>query len=133
MKSNLLRIVLILLCSAFAAVAADKAPAKLETMIQNALKGYNAADAKAFFADYAAAAAAIATPETYKALYESGVKPQFGKFVSMTFLAAESSINDEAPMLAYAAKFEKGEAKVSVNFMKEDAGLKILQISIQPK
>ena len=30
-------------------------------------------------------------------------------------------------------KFEKGNAKVSVNFMKEDTGLKIIQISLEQK
>ena len=133
MKSNLFRLLFVFLCTACAVLAADGPPAKLDAMVQKAMKAYNAADAKAFFADYAAAAAAIATPETYKLMYEDMYKAKFGKFVSMTFNAKESSINDEAPLLVYAAKFEKGAGKVGVNFMKEGDALKIIQISIQPE
>ncbi len=133
MKSKLFRFLFVFLCAAYAAVAADAPPAKLDTMVQKAMKAYNDADSKAFFADYAAAAAAIATPQTYKLMYEDMYKAKFGKFVSMTFNAKESSINDEAPLLIYAAKFEKGAAKVGVNFTKEGEALKIIQISIQPE
>jgi|GEM_PF-3220511 len=132
MKSSLLRLLCVLLCTAFTAIAADAPPANLDKMVQNAMKAFNAGDAKAFFADYSKSSSAIATPEIYKAMYEDMYKAKVGKFVSMTFVPAESSINDDAPLLIYAGKFEKGTGKIAVNFIKEDAGLKIIQVMIQP-
>jgi hypothetical protein len=131
MKNTLIRTLLALLCTAFTAIAADKAPPKLDAMVDNAMKAYNASDSKAFFADFAAAMASIATPDTYKLMYEDMAKPKYGKFVSKTLIPAETSINEDAPLLVYKAKFEKGEAKLGVNFLKEGAGFKIMQISIQ--
>ena len=52
--------------------------------------------------------------------------------LSRTLIANESSINDEAPLLVYKAKFAKGEAKLSVNFIKEGATMKIMQVQIAP-
>lgn len=133
MKNTFIRILLALVCTTLTAFAADdKLQAKLDTMVDNAMKGYNAADHKVFFADYTAAAAGITTPETYKALYEDMYKAKYGKFVSKAVIAGETSLNDDAPLVVYKAKFEKGEAKLGVNFIKDEKGMKIMQISIQP-
>jgi hypothetical protein len=131
----LTRFLLTLLCTACLAIAADKAPAKLDTMVENAMtKGYNAGDAEAFFAEFAAVMDGIATPENFTALYDNSlVKGKLGKFVSKALVPGETSLNDEAPLLVYKAKFEKGEAKLSVNFLKEGNGLKVMQITIAPQ
>jgi hypothetical protein len=129
---NLIRLLLALVCTALTAIGDDKLQPKLDTIVDNAMKGYNAGDAKAFFADYASALSAIATPENYKFMFEDTHKAKLGKFVSKTVIAGETSLNDEAPLVVYKAKFEKGEAKLSVNFLKEEKGLKIMQIMIQP-
>ena len=124
---------LVLLCTTLSILAADKtAPAALEATVDKTMKAYNAGEWKAFFADYAQSMSAIATEQTFKALYESGAKPQFGNYVSRTLIAGESSINDEAPLLVYKAKFAKSEAKLSVNFIKEGAAMKIMQVQIAP-
>jgi hypothetical protein len=130
MKNTFIRLLLALACTAFA-LADDKLQPKLDTIVDNAMKGYNAADAKVFFADYASFAASIATPENYKFMYEDTHKAKLGKFVSKALVAGETSLNDDAPLVVYKAKFEKGEAKLAVNFIKEEKGMKIMQISIQ--
>jgi len=133
MNRHIFRTVIVLLCTSLIVFAADKtAPAALETSVDKAMKAYNAGDWKAFFADYAQSMSAIATEQTFKALYESGAKPQFGNYVSRTLIAGESSINDEAPLLVYKAKFAKGEAKLSVNFIKEGSAMKLMQVQIAP-
>ena len=133
MNRHIVRILIVYLGTSLITFAADKtAPAALEATLDKAMKAYNAGDWKAFFADYAPSMSAIATEQTFKALYESGTKPQFGNYVSRTLIANESSINDEAPLLVYKAKFAKGEAKLSVNFIKEGATMKIMQVQIAP-
>jgi hypothetical protein len=123
---------LALLCTAFTVTAADKAPPKLDAMVDKAMAGYNASDFKTFFADFAEAMASIATADAFKLMYEDAAKSKYGKFVSKTLIPAETSINDDAPLLVYKGKFEKGEAKLGVNFLKEGGGFKIMQISILP-
>jgi hypothetical protein len=133
MNRHVVRALIVVLCTSLITFAADKtAPAALEATVDKAMKAYNASDWKAFFADYAQSMSAIATEQTFKALYESSAKPQFGNYVSRTLIAGESSINDEAPLLVYKAKFAKGEAKLSVNFIKEGTAMKIMQVQIAP-
>src|SRR5262245_27673049 len=84
MKNTLLRLLLALICTVCTAMGDDKLQPKLDTIVDNAMKGYNAGDAKAFFADYASTVSAIATPENYKAMYEDAHKAKLGKFVSKT-------------------------------------------------
>jgi hypothetical protein len=133
MNLHLLRIIIALACTSVVILAADKtAPAALEASVDKALKAYNAGDWKAFFADYAQSMSALANEQTFKALYESAAKPQFGNYVSRTLIAGESVTTGETPLLVYKAKFSKADAKLSVNFIKEGSALKIMQLRIDP-
>jgi hypothetical protein len=99
MNCQFLRILIILASMSLVSVAADKtAPAALEASVDKALKAYNAGDWKAFFADYAQAMSALANEQTFKALYESAAKPQFGNYVSRTLVAGESVTTGETPL-----------------------------------
>lgn len=111
--------------------AAD-APKELESIVENAMKGYNAGDAKVFFADYAKLLAAVAVPATFDALYKNGALKEFGKYESKKLIAAQSVVEGETPLLVFEAKFEKNpKVKLSVNFMKEEGKPKVMQVTIE--
>jgi hypothetical protein len=104
-------------------------PAKLEAMVDKAMKAYNDEDAKAFFADYAKSMAAIATEQVFKNLYVDQAKRDFGKYVSREPIAAQTVTIGDFPLLVYQAKFEKNDkVKISVNFTFEDGAFKVMQI-----
>lgn len=111
--------------------AAD-APKELESIVENAMKGYNAGDAKVFFADYAKLLAAVAVPATFDALYKNMALKDFGKYESKKLIAAQSVVEGETPLLVFEAKFEKNpKVKLSVNFMKEEGKPKVMQVTIE--
>lgn len=103
--------------------------AKLEGMLDNALKAYNAQDAKTFYADYAKSLAGIATPQAFETMYKNNYMVNFGKYVSKTMIKGESVTTGDFPLFVYTAEFEKNKkVKVSCNFTKEDGNYKIMQI-----
>lgn len=96
------------------------------------MKGYNAGDAKVFFADYAKLLSAVATPAMFDALYKNAAMKEYGKYESKSLLAKESVVDGETPLLVFAAKFEKNpKVKLSVNFMQEDGKPKVMQVTIE--
>lgn len=96
------------------------------------MKGYNAGDAKVFFADYAKLLAAVAVPATFDALYKNGELKEFEKYESKKLIAAQSVVEGETPLLVFEAKFEKNpKVKLSVNFMKEEGKPKVMQVTIE--
>jgi hypothetical protein len=114
--------------SVHSAGAADSKP--LDAMVDKAMAGYNAGDAKVFYADYAKMMAAVATEAVFNAMYKS---QPYGKYVSRTPIKAETVLVGDSPLLVYQAEFEKNKkVKLSVNFTKEDGALKIMQIQIVP-
>jgi hypothetical protein len=120
----------ILLCFvgmlSISAYAADQK--SLDAVVDKALVGYNAGDAKVFFADYAKMMAAIATDAAFDAMYKS---QPFGKYVSRQPIKAETVLAGDSPLLVYQAEFEKNKkVKISVNFTKEDGAFKVMQIQI---
>jgi hypothetical protein len=114
--------------SAHAAGAADSNA--LDATVDKAMAGYNAGDAKVFFADYAKMMAAVATEGTFNLMYKS---QPYGKYVSRTPIKAETVLLGDNPLLVYQAEFEKNKkVKISVNFTKEDGAFKVMQIQIAP-
>ena len=110
--------------------AAD-APKELESIVENAMKGYNAGDAKIFFADYAKSLSAVATPATFDALYTNMAMKEFGKYVSKKLIPGESVAQGETPLLVFEAKFEKNpRVKLSINFLQEEGRPKLMQVTI---
>ena len=110
--------------------AAD-APKELESIVENAMKGYNAGDAKIFFADYAKSLSAVATPATFDALYTNMAMKEFGKYVSKKLIPGESVAQGETPLLVFEAKFEKNpRVKLSINFLQEAGKPKLMQVTI---
>ncbi|MFN7976061.1 MAG: hypothetical protein U0166_27625 [Acidobacteriota bacterium] len=103
--------------------------AKLEGMLDNALKAYNAQDAKAFYADYAKSLAGIATDQAFNTMYKDGYMKDLGKFVSKTMVKEKSVVTGDFPLMVFNAKFDKNEkVTLSCNFTKEDGNFKIMQI-----
>lgn len=114
------------------ALRAADAPKALDAIVENAMKGYNAGDAKVFFADYAKLLSAVATPAMFDALYKNAAMKEYGKYESKSLLAKESVVDGETPLLVFAAKFEKNpKVKLSVNFMQEDGKPKVMQVTIE--
>jgi hypothetical protein len=113
--------------SAHAAGAADGKA--LDAMVDKAMAGYNASDAKAFFADYAKLVAAVATETTFNAMYKGVYFQTYGKYVSRQPIKAETVLEGDTPLLVYQAEFERNKkVKISVNFIKEDGAFKVMQI-----
>ena len=108
-----------------------EAPKALDAIVENAMKGYNAGDAKVFFADYAKSLSAIATPATFDALYTNMAMKEFGKYVSKKLIPGESVAQGETPLLVFEAKFEKNaRVKLSINFLQEEGKPKLMQVTI---
>lgn len=111
--------------------AAD-APKPLDAMVEKTMKAYNDQDSKAFFADYAKAMSAIASPAMFDALYKNMALKEFGKYVSKSFIAGQSVVQGETPLLVFEAKFEKNpKVKLAFNFMQEDGKPKVMQVTIE--
>src|SRR5262249_10858686 len=88
-------ILTVLLVSAPFAVADEKIDLKaFEKTVDRALKAYNDNDDKKFWAEFAKAADALKTKETFDALYTNGLKPLFGKFEKRGELMKEKTVLD---------------------------------------
>ncbi|PKL48693.1 MAG: hypothetical protein CVV42_08605 [Candidatus Riflebacteria bacterium HGW-Riflebacteria-2] len=106
----------------------------IDAMIDKMMEGYNAGDATAFYADWAAMMAAICTPQAFQTLYVDNYMKTFGAYVSRTVNADESVVMADVPngLLVYTAKFANNEnIKMSVNLFKENDIWKIQQLTIQ--
>jgi hypothetical protein len=122
--------------SAPASRAADADPKVLEAQVVKLLEAYNKDDVKAFFADWAKAAAAIATPEVYNALYKAGAKNMVGDYVakSIKFRKEGSVLSGDVLVVYFEAAFSKEkDGLITVNFMKEGDAYKFLQVRIAKK
>ncbi len=102
----------------------------IDAIVSKAMKAYNDADYKKFFADYAKAMSVLATEQTFNALYKTGAMPTYGKFKSMKFIEKVSVTKGDFLLINYEAEFEKKKAKLQVNFMKEDGVYRIQQLQI---
>jgi hypothetical protein len=101
----------------------------LDPIVDKALAGYNALDAKVFFADYAKALAAVATEPTFDMMYKDMFFKTYGKYISRQPINVETVFDADTPLVVYQAEFEKNKkVKISVNFMKEDGAFKVVQI-----
>ena len=136
LKMLVLVVMMVIGCSAlFAGMmpAAEEIKA-FDAIVDKAMTAYNDGDSKAFYADFAAMMASIATPEAFKALYVDTYMKTFGKYVSRTVIEAETVVVPDVPngLLVYEAKFEKNEkVKLSVNLFKENGAWKLQQVTIQ--
>ena len=105
----------------------------LDAMVDKALDGYNNADTKVFYADFAKSMAAIATDQAFQTLYKDNYMTNFGKYKSKKFDPAKSVLSDGMGLLSYTAEFEKNaKMTVSVNIMKEEDKLLFMQIQFNP-
>lgn len=109
-------------------VNADEMAKKLDATVEKLIAAYNAGDAKAFNAEFATSMAAIATPEVFKTLYVDNYMANLGKVTKRIMANTKCSFNEDAPLVVYDAEFEKGKGSISVNFIKEEAGLKVMQV-----
>ena len=136
MKMMLVTLMMVLLSGALFAGVMPVAEelAVLDAMVDKAMAGYNAGDATAFYADFAAMMAAICTPQAFQALYIDNYKKTFGDYVERSINADETVVMADVPngLLVYTAKFANSEkVKLSVNLFKENDTWKIQQIGIQ--
>jgi hypothetical protein len=126
-------VLLLCLCSAMAARAADVDKAKLEKTVDTMLKAYNEGDAKTFNAQYAKTMAAVATEQTFNTLYKGQAMDKYGKFESKKAIDKETVATGDFPLLVYEGKFAKAEkVKISVNFTKDGDELKVMQVRFDP-
>jgi hypothetical protein len=106
----------------------------MDAMIDKMMAGYNAGDATAFYADWAAMMAAVCTPQAFQTLYVDNYMKTFGAYASRTINADETVVMAGVPngLLVYTAKFANNEnVKMSVNLMKENNVWKIQQLTLQ--
>jgi hypothetical protein len=127
---------LLVVASGFPAHAADLAPGlspalfkQLDAMTGKAVDAYNKQDSKKFYADYAKQMSAIATPQTFQALYgANGYMKTVGTVKTRKFAPKKSAVNGAVAILVYDATFSKGAGVVNVNFIKEGNAFKIQQV-----
>jgi hypothetical protein len=111
-------------------------PKKLTEQMETLLEAYNKNDVKAFFANWAKAAEAIATEPTYNVLYKMGAKSNVGDYKAKTakFRKEGSVLEGDVLIVYFEAEFSKHkECMISVNFMKEGGGYKFLQVLMEKK
>jgi hypothetical protein len=116
--------------------AADADPKILEEKVVKLLEAYNKDDVKAFYADWAKSAAAIATPQVYDALYKMGAKTMVGDYVakSIKFRKEGSVLSGDLLVVYFEAAFSKEkDGLVTVNFVKEGDAYKFLQVKMSKK
>jgi hypothetical protein len=104
-----------------------------EPMVDNAMQGYNKEDHQAFYKDYTKSMASVATESTFKMMVMNMWKKETGNYKSRKLIDSRCSFNDSAPLLVYEADFENAKKILSVNFLKEEDELKIVQIVVTAK
>ena len=106
--------------------------APFEKVLDKALAAYNADDATAFNANFAKAAHPPADEHTFRALFDGIYRPEFGSYTSKALLPAESVPDPNYGQLTYNATFAKrARVKMSADFVREDGGLKIVQLRLE--
>ncbi len=126
-------VVVLSLCRFAAAADEEKIDVKaLEKSLNNALKAYNDDDHKKFWAEFAKAADALKTKETYDALYTNGYKKLFGKLVKRGDMIKDKSVlTGDIGLVRYLAEFDKDKkVEIDANWTKEGKGIKFIQILI---
>lgn len=114
--------------------AAD--PKQLTAQVEKLLAAYNKDDTKAFFADWSKSVAALATPQTYDALYKNMAKKDLGDYQpnTLTLRKEGSLLSGDFLVVYFEGKFAKDvPGLVSVNFQKEDGGYKFIQVQLSKK
>jgi hypothetical protein len=109
---------------------------QLTAQVEKLLLAYNKDDTKAFYADWAKAVEAIATAQTYDALYKQGAKKELGEYQagSLAFRKEGSVLTGDFLVVYFDSKFANGVAgTVSVNFQKEAGGYKFIQVQLAKK
>lgn len=107
----------------------------IDAIVDKALAAFNSGDFKAFYADYSKSMSAVATEQAFKTLYVDMYMNTYGKYQSRTLLKDQSVLIPENPMplAVFEGVFEKNpKVKISVNFAKEEGGLKVIQIQFNP-
>jgi hypothetical protein len=124
-------VVVLSLCRPTLAAEEEKVNIKvLETNLDRALKAYNDDDHKKFWAEFAKAADALKTKETYDALYTNGYKPMYGKLVKRgEMIKDKSGLDGPLGLVRFLAEFEKDKrVEIDVNWAKEGKDVKFIQI-----
>ncbi len=126
---------ILLLLLTVPALAADPFPgvteAEFKTMnpqVDRAMAAYNKGDWKAFYADFAKMMAGIATEQAFKTLYTDMYKPKYGNYKSRKLAASRSSGSPMNAVVSYDGVFDKGPAKIDINFIKEGSAWKLQQV-----
>ena len=126
-------VVVLSLCRLTIAADEEKIDIKvLEKNLDRALKAYNDDDHMKFWAEFAKAADALKTKETYDALYTNGYKPIYGKLVKRgEMIKDKSALEGPIGLVRYFAEFEKDKkVEIDVNWAKEGKDVKFIQIQI---
>jgi hypothetical protein len=124
-------VVVLSLCRLTIAADEEKIDIKvLEKNLDRALKAYNDDDHMKFWAEFAKAADALKTKETYDALYTNGYKPIYGKLVKRgEMIKDKSALEGPIGLVRYFAEFEKDKkVEIDVNWAKEGKDVKFIQI-----
>lgn len=137
MKMMLVTLMMVLLSGAlFAGVMpAAEEMAALDAMVDKLMAAYNAGDATAFYADWAAMMASICTPQVFQTMFVDNYKKNFGDYVERSINADETVVMADVPngLLVYTAKFTNNEkVKLAINLFKEGDNWKFQQLTIQP-
>jgi hypothetical protein len=113
------------------AMGADLAKAML-ACADRALEAYNKEDAKAFYAEWAAATKAAQQEGIFTKSYVEGYKKKFnGALKTKKLVADERTSYDKngGPVLIYEGEFEKRKTKIVLGFMKDGETFKLLQVT----
>lgn len=103
----------------------------LDAMVENVVKSYNAGSWKPFFKDYAKAMSALATEQTFAALYTNNYKKSFGDIKSRKLNSSRTTFPAENGVLIYDVTCSKKNGILAVNWMKEGGQWKIQQVQLQ--
>lgn len=103
----------------------------LDAMVENIVKSYNSNSWKPFFKDYARAMSALATEQTFNALYTNNFKKSFGDIKSRKLNTSRTSFPAENGVLIYDVTCSKKNGILAVNWMKEGGQWKVQQVQLQ--
>jgi hypothetical protein len=126
----------VFLCSASALYAQVSTPDRvalqvLEKVLAPALKAYQAGDARALYGLFAKAAPGVGDVKTVERVFLNYYREKFGALKAVRLSPAESAVDLDRGMLVYDALFEKAQAKLSANFLREDGEIRLMQLRIE--
>lgn len=132
-----MKYLLLLLLLTVPAFAKDIAPGiseadfkVMDAQVERAMAAYNAGNWKAFYADFAKMMAGIATEQAFTTLYVDNYKKKYGNYKSRKVNPAACSGSPMNAVVEYNAQFDKGPAKLQINFFKDGSAWKLQQIQI---